>query len=52
MNLAAAHNVVHASRPSSTGSQMSILFVDSDKYRQYFEKSHLKLKNNMVVLNS
>ena len=55
MNLTAQN--VDLKRPNlkaepPAGSQITILFAESDKCRQYFEKSHLKLKNNMVVLNS
>lgn len=36
---------------SCTSNQINILFIDSLKYREYFEKSHLKLKNNLIVLD-
>lgn len=32
-------------------SNMTLLFIDSDVYRRNFEKSHLRLTNNMVVLD-
>lgn len=32
-------------------SQVTIVFIDSDIYRQHLEKSHLKLVNNMIVLD-
>jgi len=35
----------------SNESKLTFLFIDSEKYRQHFEKTHLKLKNNIVVLD-
>lgn len=32
-------------------SKYTLLFIDSEKYRQHFEKTHLKLKNNIIVLD-
>lgn len=31
--------------------QITIVFTESELYRQYFEKTHLKLINNMIVMD-
>jgi hypothetical protein len=35
----------------SSGTNLTLLFIDSNLYRKNFEKSHLKLVNNIIVLN-
>lgn len=36
---------------NSTPQSLTLLFIDSDVLRQTFEKSHLKLVNNIIVLD-
>ena len=36
---------------ANSDDKLTLLFIDSEKYRQHFEKTHLKLKNNIVVLD-
>ena len=30
---------------------LTLLFIDSEKYKKHCEKTHIKLKNNIVVLD-
>lgn len=38
-------------RNLSASLDITILFIDSEIYRKSFEKSHLKLANNMIVMD-
>lgn len=45
------HNQHQSRKHPSKDSKYTLLFIDSEKYRQCFEKTHLKLKNNIIVLD-